>query len=274
MTLRADAVSWAIDGTVIVDRVSLRVEPGSTVGLLGPNGSGKSSLLRLLAGLRRPTGGAVLLDGTDIRRWRRRDVAQRMAVVEQQVGTEVDLTVAEIVHLGRIPHRTAWGGAGDGDAEAVADALKRTGLDHLAHRRWHSLSGGERQRAQIARALAQNPTELLLDEPTNHLDIAHQLSLLQLVRELPVTTVVCLHDLNLAAAFCDSLIVLADGIAIAAGPPGVVLTEDLVRTVYQVSCVVTTDLADGRPHVRFLTDACPPFPAAVTSTVSTHQSRQ
>lgn len=250
--LLADEVSWSADGAVIVDGISLRVEPGSTVGLLGPNGSGKSSLLRLLAGLRRPLRGAVLLGGTDLREIGRRDLARRVAVVEQEVSTEIDLTVAEVVALGRLPHRSSWGGVRDGDHAAIADALRHTGLRPLAARRWHSLSGGERQRAQIARALAQQPSELLLDEPTNHLDIAHQLAVLDLVRRLPLTSIVCLHDLNLAATFCDSLLVLAGGRAVAAGDPRDVLTENLVHRVYGVRCDISTDRPGGPPHIRFL----------------------
>ncbi|WP_199433471.1 ABC transporter ATP-binding protein [Qaidamihabitans albus] len=252
MSLAAERVSWEAGGTIIIDRVSARIEPGSTFGLLGPNGSGKSSLLRLLAGLRRPAAGAVLVDDLDIAGWGRRDLARRIAVVEQQVSTEIDLTVTEVVALGRTPHRSGWGGAGGGDAAAVTRALERTELEHLAHRKWHSLSGGERQRAQIARALAQEPSELLLDEPTNHLDIAHQLALLDLVRRLPVTGVVALHDLNLAAMFCDELMVLAAGRVVAAGAPADVLTEDLVRDVYGVRCSVSAAGPGEPPHVRFL----------------------
>jgi iron complex transport system ATP-binding protein len=252
MSIEARRVSWEAGGHLIVDQVSVAVEPGTTLGLLGPNGSGKSSLLRLLAGLRRPSGGAVLLDGNGISDLDRRSLARRIAVVEQEAGTELDLTVADVVLLGRTPHRSGWGGPGRDDEDTVRDALARTGLEALAPRRWHSLSGGERQRAQIARALAQQPSELLLDEPTNHLDIAHQLALLDLVRTLPVTTVVALHDLNLAAAFCDRVLVLSAGRVVAAGTPAEVLTEQLVRDVYGVRCEVSRVPPEGRPHIRFL----------------------
>ena len=252
MSLQARAVSWSAAGRLIVDGVSLDIEPFSTLGLLGPNGSGKSSLLRLLGGVRRPAGGLVLLDGQDIRHLGRRHVARRLAVVEQHATTDVDLTVLDVVRLGRIPHRRAWSGRGPHDDRAVADALAQTGLQDRLAQPWRTLSGGERQRVQIARALAQAPSELLLDEPTNHLDIHHQLDLLTLIRELPVTTVVALHDLNLAAMFCDRLIVLSAGRAVAAGPPADVLTPQLIRDVYRVRAVVENDGADGRPAIRFL----------------------
>jgi iron complex transport system ATP-binding protein len=252
MTLQAQDISWSAGGAIIVDRVSVEVTPGCTVGLLGPNGSGKSSLLRLLAGLRRPQAGVVLLDGKDLSAWGRRQVARAISVVEQQASTDVDLTVAEVVALGRVPHRSTWGGLRAEDSTAVQRSLERTGLVDLAHRRWQSLSGGERQRAQIARALAQDPSLLLLDEPTNHLDIAHQLALLTLVRQLPVASVVALHDLNLAAAFCDAVLVLSGGRVVATGTPADILTEPLVRQVYGVRSVVTRLEPDGRPHVRFV----------------------
>ncbi|MEU6914623.1 ABC transporter ATP-binding protein [Streptomyces olindensis] len=250
--LRADRVCRRADGRLILDGVVLAPEPGSTVGVLGPNGSGKSTLLRLLAGLLTPTAGVVTLDGTPLGGLPRRTVARRLAVVEQQSDPQVELTVEDVVRLGRVPHRRAWTPASADDERAVRAALERTGLADRAGRLWHTLSGGERQRAQIARALAQEPRELLLDEPTNHLDIHHQLDLLALVRSLPVTTVVALHDLNLAAMYCDRVVVLSAGRVVASGAPGDVLTEGLIAEVYGVRAAVSRDGHEGRPHVRFL----------------------
>jgi iron complex transport system ATP-binding protein len=253
VTLHADAVTWNRGGAIVVDSVSVRPEPGDTVGLLGPNGSGKSSLLRLLAGLARPTVGTVSLDGTDLRRLRRQHIARSVAVVGQHADTDVDVTVRDVVALGRIPHRGVLGPDHEADAAAVDLALEQTGLTTLAGRLWHQLSGGERQRAQIARALAQQPRELLLDEPTNHLDIRHQLEVLSLVSRLPVTSVVALHDLNLAALFCDHLMVLCAGRVVAAGAARDVLTPELIADVYQVRAEVIDD-ASGRLTVRFEPD--------------------
>jgi len=251
--LRAERVARAAGGRLIVDGVSLAPPPGSCVGLLGPNGSGKSTLLRLLAGVLAPASGVVMLDGRPLAELHRRAVARRIAVVEQDAATQSELTVREVVGLGRIPHRRPWSGTSAADDEAVRHALERTGLADRAEQSWHTLSGGERQRAQIARALAQAPRELLLDEPTNHLDIQHQLDLLALVADLPVTTVIALHDLNLAAMYCDTLLVLREGRVAAAGAPGDVLTEELIADVYGVRTAVTPDGPDGRPHIRFLT---------------------
>ncbi len=251
MTLRAENVSWVRGGALVVDGVSVHPEPGETIGLLGPNGSGKSSLLRLLAGLARPTSGVVTLDGEDLATRRRRDVARVVAVVAQHADTDVDVTVRDVVRLGRLPHRGMFGPDRAADDAAIASALECTGLTDKADRLWHRLSGGERQRAQIARALAQEPRELLLDEPTNHLDIHHQLELLALVARLPVTSVVALHDLNLAALFCDRIIVLRDGRVVAGGTPREVLTPELIGEVYRVRAEVVVDEERGRLTIRY-----------------------
>ncbi|GAA3158425.1 hypothetical protein GCM10020001_098070 [Nonomuraea salmonea] len=155
----------------------------------------------------------------------------------QEVSTDVELTVLDVVLLGRIPHNRRMTGA-DGLARARR-ALRRCGVADLEHRRWPTLSGGERQRVSIARALAQEPTELLLDEPTNHLDIAHQLALLDLLAAIPATVVTVLHDLNLAAQYCDHLLLLHKGRLVATGPPGRVLTEETVERVYGVRTEIT-----------------------------------
>ncbi|MFE6781510.1 ABC transporter ATP-binding protein [Streptomyces sp. NPDC057680] len=258
--LRADGVSRTAGGALVLDDVTLAPRPGTLTGLLGPNGSGKSTLLRVLAGVLAPDSGVVTLDGDRLSTVPRRTVAGRVAVVEQHADTQVDLTVADAVRLGRVPHRRAWSPSTAADEEAVRSALARTGLTDLAARSWRTLSGGERQRVQIARALAQEPRELLLDEPTNHLDIQHQLDLMALVAGLRLTCVMALHDLNLAAMFCDHVVVLHEGRMRAAGPVDEVLTERLIADVYRVRASVTREGPDGRPHIRFLGPAPAPAP--------------
>jgi len=251
MTLETREVRWTRGGALVVDDVSIRPEPGSTVGLLGPNGSGKSSLLHLLQGAARPDSGEVLLDDRPLGEWRRREVARSVAVVTQHAETDADIVVRDVVRLGRTPHRPVWGGSTTGDEAAIDAALERVGLTDKADRLWHTLSGGERQRAQIARALAQEPRELLLDEPTNHLDIRHQLDVLALVVALPVTSIIALHDLNLAATYCDSVLVLRDGRVVAAGTPAEVLTPALIAEVYEVKARVIPDAETGRSTILF-----------------------
>ena len=254
MTVRLDAVRWTVAGRTLVDGVTLDVAPGSTLGLVGPNGSGKSSLLRLVCRLRRVASGVITLGGTDLATLSRPAIARRVALVEQQAGTDAPMTVRQVVALGRTPHLGALAPWTSADTVAVEAALDLVGLRERRDQSWHTLSGGERQRAQIARALAQDPRELLLDEPTNHLDILHQLEILSLVRRLPATVMVALHDLNLAAMFCDTLVVLQGGRVVAAGPPEAVLTEALIWSVFAVRARVDRSAHDGRPHVRYLVE--------------------
>jgi iron complex transport system ATP-binding protein len=250
VTLEARQVVWRRGGALVVDGVTLRPTPGATIGLLGPNGSGKSSLLRLLNGTAKPDSGLVTLDGVEVDTLPRRDVARAVAVVSQHAHTDTDIRVRDVVRLGRIPHRGFLGATAPRDEAAITSALEHTGLADKADRLWHTLSGGERQRVHIARALAQEPRELLLDEPTNHLDIRHQLELLSLVTRLPVTSVIALHDLNLAATFCDEVIVLNRGRAVAGGPPNDVLTSELIASVYGVRAHVGVD-ERGRLTILF-----------------------
>ena len=244
-------------GRNILDGVDLAVAPGERLGVIGPNGSGKSTLLRLLAGIDRPSAGEVLLDGRPLRHLSRREVARCLAFVEQQAETAERLTVRDAVELGRTPHLGPLRPFSAADDAVVAAALARVDLAPLAGRLWHTLSGGERQRAHIARALAQEPSLLLLDEPTNHLDIRHQIALLDLVRRLPVTAVMALHDLNHAARCCDRLLLLRAGRPEALGPPAAVLTPAVIRAVFGVRVAVHVDPEDGvrsilvKGHVPF-----------------------
>ena len=254
MTLSADHVSWSAGGADILTDVSLSVETGEFLGIIGPNGSGKTSLMSLLAGIRKPNSGAVLLDGTPIGELGRRTIAQRLAFVEQQAETGERITARQAVELGRTPYLgplSPWSSQDD----AIVDAsLENVDMAHLSERFWHTLSGGERQRLHIARALAQEPKILLLDEPTNHLDIGHQISLLDLVQRQDLTVVAALHDLNHAAMFCDRVAVMQGGRLIALGQPREVLTEARIRDVFGVDVDVDIEQDGyGICHIRFLT---------------------
>jgi len=247
-------VHWLAAGKMIVDGISIDVAPGKTLGLLGPNGSGKSSLLRLICRLRNVKSGVISLGNTDIAAMSRLDIARRVAFVEQQAATDAQVTVLDVVRLGRTPHRGPLSPWSVADDAAVNAALHHVGMPERAGQMWHTLSGGERQRVHIARALAQTPSELLLDEPTNHLDIQHQLEILGLVARLPVTSIVALHDLNLAAMFCDSLAVLHQGKVVAAGAPEDILTERLMAEVFGVRAHIERSAYHGRYHVQYRID--------------------
>jgi iron complex transport system ATP-binding protein len=256
MTLATREARWGAGGRMIVDGVTLEAAPGRVLGLIGPNGSGKSSLLRLLCRLRNVASGVVTLDGYDIAGVPRRELARRLAFVEQQATTEIQLSVCDVVRLGRTPHRAALASWNDADEAAVNEALARVGLTERHDQFWHTLSGGERQRVHIARALAQEPSELILDEPTNHLDIQHQLSILSLVRRLGITCIMALHDLNLAAMFCDEIALLHDGRLQAAGPPETVLTAETIKQIFGVAVSIRPG-ASGRRHIEYLIEAEP-----------------
>jgi iron complex transport system ATP-binding protein len=244
--VEARDVVVSLSGQPVLTGIDLEVRPGEVLGLLGPNGSGKSTLLRTVYRAIRPDGGAVEVGGLDVWSSTTREVARRCAVLTQDHATEVELSVLDLVLLGRIPHRSLLRRS-DRDDEALAlDCLHRVDAAQLANRMLPTLSGGERQRVLLARALAQQPKVLLLDEPTNHLDIAHQLELLSLVRRLGVTAVIALHDLTLAAAYCDRLALLEAGRLVAVGPPEDVLTPDRVRDVYGVACDVLVHPRTGR----------------------------
>ncbi|MEI4488656.1 ABC transporter ATP-binding protein [Frigidibacter sp. MR17.14] len=250
MRLCGEGLGWRSGSHWIVQDVTLEIAPGEVFGLIGPNGSGKSTLLRLLAGLSRPTRGEALLDGTPLGRLGAREVARRLAFVQQQAETADRITVRDAVELGRTPWLSALQPWSAEDDRHVARAIAATDMQRFEARDWATLSGGERQRVHIARALAQQPRVLLLDEPTNHLDIRHQLSILQLVAGLGLTTVIALHDLNQAMG-CDRLGVMQGGRLVAVGAPAEILTPPLLERVFGVRARALVDPDDGTRHLRF-----------------------
>ncbi|MGB3707665.1 ABC transporter ATP-binding protein [Gordonia sp. (in: high G+C Gram-positive bacteria)] len=237
------------DGNPILSDVTCSARAGEFTGIIGPNGSGKSTLLSLLMRWQKPDTGRVLLGGRDVQTIRRREFARTVAEVEQHSATVLDLSVEQIVELGTIPHDAGWGrplGEASQDVERALDAL---GLRPLRRRAWHTLSGGERQKVQVARALAQRPEVLVLDEPTNHLDVSAGVQLLSAVRELELTVVAAIHDLHLAAMFCDRLVVLDQGVVQAIGTPTEVLTPTLLAQVYGIDAEVIEHPRTGAPLV-------------------------
>lgn len=244
MILQASNLGWSVRRLRIVQGVDLAVREGETFGLVGPNGSGKSTLLRLLAGILKPTTGKVAVEGQPLSGLPRRLAAQKIAYLEQQADTGEAITVRDAVELGRTPWLTPLQPWSDEDDRIVAGALADADLHGFEKRFWATLSGGEKQRVHLARALAQRPRILLLDEPTNHLDVRHQLSMLDLVAALPVTSIIALHDLNQALA-CDRVGVMAGGRLVAVGPPQEVLSIERIAEVFGVRASIVVDPADG-----------------------------
>ncbi|MEO1063561.1 MAG: ABC transporter ATP-binding protein [Actinomycetota bacterium] len=246
------SVDVVLGGTTIVRSVDLELVSGEFLALVGPNGSGKSTLLRTLYRALRPSAGVVCLGGADVWRLPAIEVARTVAVVAQERPEDFDFTVADVVRMGRTPYLGRMARIGASDDRICADALVRTGAAHLAGRVFHTLSGGEKQRVLIARALAQEPSILVLDEPTNHLDIAAQLEILGLVASLDgVTVIAALHDLNQTAAYADRVAVLEAGALAGCGPPGELLTPELIEAVFAVRAAVGTHPDTGRHQFSF-----------------------
>jgi iron complex transport system ATP-binding protein len=222
--------------------VSLEIPPGDLVGILGPNGSGKTTLLRLLGGMLTPASGRVMIDGRDLARIPRREVAKRIAVVPQETRLSFEYSVLEVVLMGRYPHLGAFELESQQDLAIAREALAATGTLALEHRLFPTLSGGEKQRVIIASALAQSAGLMLLDEPTTALDPGYQIEIAALLRRLNadrgVTMAVATHDLNLAAGLCRRLVLLRQGRVLAAGPTDQVLTRESVRALYDVEADV------------------------------------
>ena len=234
----------------IIDAISFEVAPRQVVAIAGPNGAGKSSLLRCLYRMHRPWRGTVAVDGEDVWHMPPREAAMLVAAVPQEVTSDFPFRVRDVVAMGRIPCRRALSSS-RGDRAQVDAAMERLELAHLSHRLFSTLSGGEWQRVLIARALAQQPGLIVLDEPTNHLDIRHQLEILALLRTLGLTVVATLHDLNLAAAFADRVLLMAAGRLVADGTPAEILTEASIRDVFAVESVIDRHPCFEAPRFAF-----------------------
>lgn len=251
MRVVANEVTVEIDGTRIITDVTLEAPAGSVVALVGPNGSGKSTFLRTVYRSLQPDAGSVLTGDTDVWKLTARASSLRTAVVLQDDSPEFEFTVGEVVELGRVPHRRTFDRMSATDHAVIDEALARAGVTELKDRYIATLSGGERQRVYLARALAQQTPILVLDEPTNHLDLLAQTELLELLRDLPATVLIALHDLNLAATYSDRVVVLDQGIVVAAGPPESVLTRELIEKIYGVRTEVGINPLTGRRVLNF-----------------------
>lgn len=251
--LQVRQVSFSYFNGLVLNDISLAVQPGEMVGLLGPNGSGKTTLIKLACGLLQPTRGEVDLDGSSLKKLGRKVIARSVAVVPQQFKVSFAFTAAEIVMLGRIPFLRAFAEDSEEDRRIVAESLNLVGISGLAERRFDELSGGERQKVILAMALAQEPKLLLLDEPTAHLDISHQVEILELVRQLnaerKLTVIAAIHDLNLASLYFNRLVLLKEGRILADGTPAQVLTVETINDVFSASVIVQPHPVTGGPHI-------------------------
>ncbi|CAM4040813.1 ABC transporter ATP-binding protein [Kibdelosporangium persicum] len=251
--LRASELGLGYGERLVVDNLDLDVPTGTVTSVIGPNGCGKSTLLRALGRLLSPRAGQVLLDGKRIDKLPTKEVARTVGLLPQTPVAPDGLTVADLVARGRHPHQTWYRQWSVEDEAAVTDALRLTKMQEHANRVVDELSGGQRQRAWISMTLAQGTELLLLDEPITYLDLAHQVDVLDLVHDLHTTrgttVVMVLHDLNLAARYSDRLVAMRAGKIVAQGDPGDVLTEDLLRDVFDLDAKILTDPVAGTPMV-------------------------
>ena len=251
--MEARDATLAYGERVVSEHLDVRVPDGSFTVIIGPNACGKSTLLRALARLLAPSRGTVLLDGRDIATRPSRAVARRLGLLPQSPVSPEGITVRDLVSRGRFPYQGMLRQWSTEDDAAVETAMRATGITGLAHRRMNELSGGQRQRTWLALVLAQQTSLLLLDEPTTFLDITYQLEVLNLCRDRHAqggyTLVVVLHDLNLAFRYATNLIVMKGGRIVAQGPPGEIVTAELIEEVYGIGCLCLPCPATGAPMI-------------------------
>ncbi len=246
-------ISFNYEESPILQDVTLTIRSGEVLGIIGPNGSGKTTLLRLLTGILHPRQGRILLEGKDLKQWKRKELTTRIAVVPQDTYIPFTYTVSEIVLMGRTPYLHLLEVESKHDFEIAGQMMQLTDTLEFSDRYFDALSGGEKQRVLIARALVQEPDILLLDEPTAHLDINHQIDILNLVkklnREKQVAVVLVTHDLNTASLYTDRLMLLSKGQRVALGVPAEVITQDNIRNVYGTEVLIHRHPTSGVPQV-------------------------
>ena len=268
-TIGAHGLTYEIEGETLLDGVSLRADRGQFVGLIGPNGAGKSTLLRTISGILRYRRGAVSLEGADLQTLSSREIASSLALIPQIAPYTYGFTSMELVLMGRYPHLGRFQIEGREDDRIARDAMRMTETEQFADRTLDTLSGGERQRVFVARALAQQPRILLMDEPTANLDVLHQLKVLDLVRRLVddgLTAIAAVHDLNMAARYCDRLVLLSGGRVLAEGSPEEVLTPETIASAFGVKSAVYQDPITGSLAISLIgpADERPPPHSPVT----------
>jgi iron complex transport system ATP-binding protein len=239
-----DGIRFGYNGTELLHGIEFEIKSGELVGLIGPNGSGKSTLLRLMNGILKPKMGTIFMEGRELNKMKIDEIARICANVPTEFSEDFNLSVQELVALGRYPFSKGMWWDSREDEEMVVEAMKKYGVDHLRDRRFSELSSGEGQRVLLAKAMVQCPRIMLVDEPSAHLDLRYKLEVMEHLRDMlsgNVTIVIASHDLNLLAKYCDKVIILSKGRIVAMGTPEEVITPEIVGNVYGVDVVVIKD---------------------------------
>ncbi len=239
--IKTENISFSYDEYEVLKNVSIHCKKGSFVGVIGPNGSGKSTLLKCIYRVLEPSMGTVFLNGQDLKSKSIKDSAKEMSVVAQHNHSHFDFVVEDMVLMGRSPYKKNMEGYNQSDYEILNDALKSVDMLDYRKRLFSTLSGGEMQRIILARALCQQPDCMILDEPTNHLDVKHQLMMLSVVKDLKVSVVAAIHDLNIALNYCDFIYVMKDGDIKYSGKPDEIINEDVIADIFDVKAKVIKD---------------------------------
>lgn len=250
MDILADNIGITLGNRRILENISMHVENKEFVGIIGPNGSGKSTFLKSIYRVLKPDAGMISLNSIPLTKMSIRNSALLMGVVSQHNYYNFDFTVEEVVLMGRSPHKHAMERDNSLDYDIVRESLRTVGMESFSERSFSTLSGGEQQRVILARALAQQTSCLILDEPTNHLDIKYQLQLMSIVKELHLTVISAIHDLNIASMFCDKLYVMRNGRIAACGTPREVLTKNNIKDIYEIDAEIIED-SKGQMHILY-----------------------
>ena len=250
MNIKTENINVTLEKNNILKGINIEVDNKEFVGIIGPNGSGKSTLLKCIYRILKPSEGVIKLDGIDMKNISIKESSKKLSVLSQHNNYNFDFTVKEIVLMGRAPYKKFMERDNKEDYDIVNDALEKVDMLEFKDRSFQSLSGGEQQRVILARALAQKPKCLILDEPTNHLDIKYQLQLMRIVKSLNIEVIAAIHDLNIAAMYCDKIYALQSGKVVSYGTPEEVITPEIIRNLFEVESTVNMN-EDGMLHVVF-----------------------
>lgn len=255
MKLDVNKITYSIDSKVIIDGIEIGVEEGAFVGIVGPNGCGKSTLLKNIYKVYKPDSGAVLIDGQDVAGMSNKATAKAMSVMQQENNVEFDMTVYDMVMLGRFAHQNMFHNDKESklrDKKIVKDYIEEVGLKGYENRSFLSLSGGEKQRTLVARALVQQAPLIILDEPTNHLDIGYQYQIMNILKRQKLTVLSSIHDLNVASCYCDKVIMMKKGHVIGIGTPEEMFQPARIKDMFGVDTQIFINQKTKKPNIVFL----------------------